>query len=98
MSEQSVIKSKVMIDMVSKNPIEDGAVIFEDGLITLSGNYEKIKNKIRSDAKIYDYNDSVLIPGMVDCHTHHNGFGDGRSGDSIAEIEDNIFLKGLFFL
>ena len=28
--------------------------------------------------------------GMVDCHTHHNGFGDGRSGDSIAEIEDNI--------
>ena len=44
MSEQSVIKSKVMIDMVSKNPIEDGAVIFEDGLITLSGNYEKIKN------------------------------------------------------
>ena len=90
MSEQSVIKSKVMIDMVSKNPIEDGAVIFEDGLITLSGNYEKIKNTIRSDAKIYDYKDSVLIPGMVDCHTHHNGFGDGRSGDSVGEMEDNI--------
>ena len=90
MSEQSVIKSKVMIDMVNKNPIENGAVIFEDGLITLSGNYEKIKNKIRSDATIYDYKDSVLIPGMVDCHTHHNGFGDGRSGDSIGEIEDDI--------
>jgi len=90
MPEQSVIKSKVMIDMVNKNPIEDGAVIFENGLITLSGHYEKIKNKIRSDAKIYDYNDSVLIPGMVDCHTHHNGFGDGRSGDSIGEMEDNI--------
>ena len=90
MSEQSVIKAKVMIDMVSKNPIEDGAVIFEDGLITLSGNYEKIKNKIRSDATIYDYKDSVLMPGMVDCHTHHNGFGDGRSGDSIGEIEDDI--------
>ena len=90
MSEQSVIKSKVMIDMVNKNPIEDGAVIFEDGLITLSGNYEKIKNKIRSDATIYDYKDSVLIPGMVDCHTHHNGFGDGRSGDSVGEIEDDV--------
>jgi imidazolonepropionase-like amidohydrolase len=90
MPEQSVIKSKIMIDMVNKNPIEDGAVIFENGLITLSGHYEKIKNKIRSDAKIYEYNDSVLIPGMVDCHTHHNGFGDGRSGDSIGEMEDNI--------
>ena len=43
MSEQSVIKSKIMIDMVNKNPIEDGAVIFENGLITLSGHYEKIK-------------------------------------------------------
>ena len=90
MSEQSVIKSKVMIDMVNKNPIENGAVIFEDVLITLSGNYEKIKNKIRSDAKIYDYKDSVLIPGMVDCHTHHNGFGDGRCGDSVGEIEDDV--------
>ena len=90
MSEQSVIKSKIMIDMVNKNPIEDGAVIFENGLITLSGHYEKIKNKIKSNAKIYDYNDSVLIPGMVDCHTHHNGFGDGRSGDSIGGMEDNI--------
>ena len=90
MSEQSVIKSKIMIDMVNKNPIEDGAVIFENGLITLSGHYEKIKNKIKFNAKIYDYNDSVLIPGMVDCHTHHNGFGDGRSGDSIGGMEDNI--------
>ena len=61
MSEQSVIKSKIMIDMVNKNPIEDGAVIFENGLITLSGHYEKIKNKIKSDAKIYDYKDRKSV-------------------------------------
>ena len=46
MSEQKVVKSKWLLDMVSDKPIEDGAVIFQDGKIKLSGHYEKIKGKI----------------------------------------------------
>ena len=55
MSEQKVVKSKWLLDMVSDKPIEDGAVIFQDGTINLSGHYEKIKGKIHPDAKIYDW-------------------------------------------
>lgn len=90
MSEQKVVKSKWLLDMVSDKPIEDGAVIFQDGKINLSGHYEKIKGKIHPDAKIYDYKDKIIIPGMVDCHTHHNGFGDGRSGDEVGLIPDDV--------
>ena len=82
--------SKILIDMVNDKPLEDGAVIFENGIIVLSGNYEKIKDKIQPDAKIYDYKDKVIIPGLVDCHTHHNGFGDGRSGDEIGTMPDDV--------
>ena len=27
---------------------------------------------------------------MVDCHTHNNGFGDGRNGEDLAALEDEI--------
>ena len=30
------------------------------------------------------------FPGMVDCHTHNNGFGDGRNGEDLAALEDEI--------
>tara|TARA_B100000700_G_scaffold184125_3_gene203080 strand:- start:3688 stop:5025 length:1338 start_codon:yes stop_codon:yes gene_type:complete len=90
MSEQKVVKAKWLFDMVTDKPIEEGAVIFEDGVIILSGNYEKIKNKIQPNAKIYDFKDKIIIPGMVDCHTHHNGFGDGRSGDDVGLIPDDV--------
>ena len=30
------------------------------------------------------------MPGMVDCHTHHNGFGDGRLGDDLVKLPDEV--------
>jgi len=27
---------------------------------------------------------------MIDCHTHHNGFGDGRPGEDVAALPDEI--------
>ena len=97
MSEQKVVKSKWLLDMVSDKPIEDGAVIFQDGKIKLSGHYEKIKGKIHPDAKVYDYKDKIIIPGMVDCHTHHNGFGFFPAFSSLLLLRvctNSCFLRG----
>ena len=45
-----------------------------------------------ADADIYDYTESTVMPGMVDAHTHHNGFGDGRLGDELVKLPDEILV------
>ena len=45
-----------------------------------------------ADAEVYDFSNSTVMPGMVDAHTHHNGFGDGRLGDELVKLLDEILV------
>jgi len=56
-------------------PIEDGAVAIEDGRIAAVGKSEELGEGTR-------YDDSVIVPGFVNAHSHleyavYGGFGDG---------------------
>ena len=85
-----LIKVGTIIDGNGGKPILNGAILIKDGLILAVGNAEDIVSPDGASVEIYDYPDKVAIPGMIDCHTHHNGFGDGTPMDDIAEYNDEI--------
>lgn len=47
--------------------IEDGAVLTEHGRISKIGKYSELKG---ADAELVEHENSILTPGLVNCHTH----------------------------
>ncbi len=82
------------------NPFEDfsvklwqsGALAIEKGKIAECGNFKDLSNKF-PNAEILDFQNSVIIPGLIDMHTHLPQFtamGLGN-GELISWLESYIF-------
>jgi imidazolonepropionase-like amidohydrolase len=54
---------------VTAPPLDDGAVLVgDDGRITAVGPHSRVP--IPPEAELLEYRDAVLVPGLVNCHTH----------------------------
>ena len=82
--EFKLIKAGRLIDSRGGPPIESGAVLVQGSKISDVGRAGDITPPEGARAEVYDYPGQTIMPGMVDCHTHHNGFGDGRVGEDVA--------------
>jgi len=49
--------------------LRDGAVVFEGGLIIDVGPTREMESR-HPDAEVYDYGQAVILPGLVNAHTH----------------------------
>jgi imidazolonepropionase-like amidohydrolase len=85
-----LIKGGRLIDSKGGPPIADGAVLVEGSRIRAVGPAKDLRPPEGAQAEVFDYPGMTIMPGMVDCHTHHNGFGDGRAGDDLALLPDEI--------
>ena len=85
-----LIKGGRLIDGRGGPPIQHGAVLVQGSKIRAVGRTQDVVVPDGAHAQIYDYPDKTVMPGMVDCHTHHNGFGDGRAGDDLATLPDEV--------
>lgn len=61
---------------ISGEPIENGVLIVEDGKITALGEAGELN--IPGNAKEHDVSGQVIMPGLVDTHSH---IGEGDGGD-----------------
>ena len=89
-SDYLLITADCVIDSTGGPPIDNGAVLVHDGKIASVGRASEVSAPEGASVQSHHYPGCTVLPGMVDCHTHHNGFGDGRFGDDLSLLADEI--------
>ena len=79
-----------LIDGKGGQPIEEGAVLVQGSKIIAAGPGKDVFPPEGATVETYDYPGKTVMPGLIDCHTHHNGFGDGRPGEDVAALPDEV--------
>ena len=86
----TLITGKLLIDGNGGSPLENGAILIKGDVIEQVGSVDSIKLSPNANVKKINYKDKTLLPGLIDGHVHLNGFGDGRSGNDLALLPDEI--------
>ncbi len=89
-SDFTMITAGRVIDARGGAPIERGAVLISGGEIVGVGKAAELSAPNGASVAKYDYPNATAMPGMVDCHTHHNGFGNGMAGDDLSLFSDEL--------
>lgn len=85
-----LIKAARLIDGTGAPPLERAAILLDGDRIAAVGTEEAVHAPEGADFQEFDYGEKTLMPGLVDCHVHLNGIGDGRAGDDLATLPDEV--------
>ncbi len=85
-----LIRAARLIDGTGAPPLERAAILLDGDKITALGTEEAVHAPEGADAQEFDYGEKTIMPGLVDCHVHLNGMGDGRAGDELATLPDEV--------
>ncbi|MTI88848.1 MAG: amidohydrolase family protein [Balneolaceae bacterium] len=69
---------------ISGEPINNGVLIVENGTITTVGG---ASTNIPSDANVHNVSGKVIMPGLVDTHSH---IGEGDGGDRSSALHPDV--------
>ena len=88
--EYKLITAGRLIDGKGGRPTAQGAVLVKGSKIVVAGPRADVAVPEGATVETYDYPDMSIMPGMVDCHTHLNGFGDGRSAEELVLVPEEV--------
>lgn len=75
----------------SGDPVrERAALLIEGDTIRQVGTEETVFAPEGAPVQEVDYGDRTILPGLIDSHVHLIGIGDGRAGDELATLEDEV--------
>ncbi|SVD97468.1 uncharacterized protein METZ01_LOCUS450322, partial [marine metagenome] len=86
----TLLTGSKIIDGNGGRPIEDGVLLIEGDEIKAVGQKGSIPIPEGADINEIDYHGMTLLPGLIDCHVHLIGIGDGRSGDELSRVPDEV--------
>ena len=85
--EQATAFVNARIIPIVGQPIEQGIILVQNGKITAVGDARTVR--LASTVRIVDAAGKVIMPGLVDSHSH---IGDGSGGDGSSPIQPDVRL------
>lgn len=85
-----VIQVGELIDGISNDTKKNISIIINGNSIVDIKPTGELAIPTGLDYKLIDYSDKTILPGLIDSHVHLTGIGDGRSGDQLAQLPDEV--------
>ena len=86
----TILKAARLIDGNGGPAAEQAAILLEGDTIRQIGTSETIQAPEGAPFHEIDYGDATIMPGLVDSHVHLIGIGDGRAGDELVTLPDEV--------
>ena len=86
----TILKASRLVDGNGGPVAEQAAILLEGDTIKQVGTNETVQPPEGASVLDIDYRDATILPGLVDCHVHLNGIGDGRAGDELTTLPDEV--------
>ena len=92
-----VIKPGWLIDGLGGPPVSGAAVVLKGDRISWVGplgatGEPSLVTEASANGQVLDVPKATLLPGLIDCHTHTNMPGDGRTGEEVDQETDDVHL------
>ncbi len=86
----TILKAARLVDGNGGPVAEQAAILLDGDTIKQIGTRETVQAPDSASAREIDYGDATILPGLVDCHVHLIGIGDGRAGDDLVTLPDEV--------
>ena len=86
----TILKAARLIDTAAEAVQEQAAILLEGNTVRQIGTAETVHSPEGASVQEIDYGDATILPGLVDSHVHLNGIGDGRAGDELVTLPDEV--------
>ncbi len=86
----TILKAARLIDGNGGPVAEQAAVMLHGDTISQIGTQETVQAPEGASVREVDYGDATILPGLVDSHVHLIGIGDGRAGDELVTLPDEV--------
>ena len=86
----TILKAARLIDTAAEVVQEQAAILLEGSAVRQIGTAETVHAPEGASVQEIDYGDATILPGLVDSHVHLNGIGDGRAGDELVTLPDEV--------
>lgn len=88
--EHVLIKATRLIDGTGRKVLKEPAVLIKGSKIVSVDTKQSFSITDTSNINIIEYPGKTIMPGLIDCHVHLISLGDGRAGDDLNLLPDEI--------